>query len=139
MTGARGKGRRGEEEEAGLGVSSDERRIRRQKSQLKTPQPVTSGYSGSRLSDGFEERESGSRGVGLVQQIRGVAENDGGQFSSSSSLGEGEPPRLAPVKPKGRSRRYMYSLVPYYAVRYLYTLPLLPGNQCHVHTLCISY
>ena len=90
-------------------VSSDEKEIRHRRSQLKTPQPVTSGYAGGQHSNGFEERGGSSRGgVGIVQRIRGACENDGGQFSSSSSLGDGEPPRLAPVKPKGKSRRYIH-------------------------------
>ena len=88
----------------GSGVSSFAFETRRQSSHLKTPQPVTSRHARNQFSNEFEERGGGGR-VGLVRQVKGDANNDGRQFSSSSSLGDGEPPRLAPVKPKGKSRR----------------------------------
>lgn len=87
------------------GVFSDEKERRHKRSLLKTPQPVAASYGSNQLSNGYDDRGSGAR-VGPVRQIRGNADNDGNShFSSSSSLGDGEPPRLAPVKPKGKSRR----------------------------------
>ena len=88
--------------------SSEEKSLTRKRSQLKTPQSVVAGYNSHHTSNnGFEGRRGGGGRdgrVGLVRQIRGAVEDDG--ISSSSSLGgEGEAPRLAPVKPKGKSRR----------------------------------
>lgn len=86
------------------GVFSDEKERRHKRSLLKTPQPVAASYASNHLSNGYDDRGSGAR-VGPVRQIRGNADSDGNHFSSSSSLGDGEPLRLAPVKPKGKSRR----------------------------------
>ena len=102
---AGGRGEREIEGESSF-APSNESGIHRRRSQLKTPQPVVSCYTNNHLGNGFGDRRGEIGRVGLVRQIRGISDNDGSHFSSSSSLGDGEPPRLAPVKPKGKSRRY---------------------------------
>lgn len=82
---------------------SDERLIRRRRSQLKTPQSMVSRLANRHKFDG--QGGGGGGGVGLARQIRGINENDGRQYSPSSSLGDGDGPRLMPVRPKGKSKR----------------------------------
>ena len=86
----------------GGGPSFDDRPIPRQRSQLKTPQPVAGGNR-HHLTRGLGGGGREEGGVGRVRQIRGASENDGGQDGSSFG-GDGEGIRLGPVKPKGRSR-----------------------------------
>ena len=94
--------------------AGEEKKLRRRRSLLKTPQPIAAAYQmghvtvapsyGSHMNNVFEERGGGG-GMGLGRHIREITVNEGSRYSSSSSLGEGEPPRLGPVKPKGRSKR----------------------------------
>ena len=84
--------------------SSDDKAIRRRRSQLRTPQPVAAGYMTNNW-DTLLEGGRGGGGTGRDGFGRQITENSGGQFSSSSSVGDGEAPRLTPVKPKGKSRR----------------------------------
>ena len=81
----------------------DDKQIRRQRSQLKTPQPMVPPPAGNHRGQGLGAVRE--RGVRRVRQIRGVCESDGDHHSSTSSFGgDREAPRLGPVKPKGKSR-----------------------------------
>ena len=105
---------RGQETGEGGIAAPDDRQTKRRRSRLKTPQSVVAGFANGSLHHhqyrrGYGGgREGGGGGVGLARQIRGVCENDGGQMynSSSSSFGGegGDPLRLGPVKPKGKSK-----------------------------------
>lgn len=98
---------RAEGERGGRFALSEVKQIKKQRSQLKTPQSVVAGFASSHHhhhhhSRGFDGGREG--GVGRVRQIRGDREIDGERHSSSSFGGDGDPMRLAPVKPKGKSR-----------------------------------
>ena len=84
------------------------RQMQRRRSRLKTPQSMVAGFTNRRGEGrGGGGGGGGGGGVGLARQIRGVSEN-GENFSSSSSLGDRDGPRLVPVKPKGKSRYAYY-------------------------------
>ena len=82
-------------------------RVRREyrMSRLKTPQPVVSTYQMSRAAvavqgigqptDGFSGQ---SEETSLAYPTRHITNHDGGENSSSSSLGEGDTPRLDPKR-----------------------------------------
>ena len=94
----------GEGENGGFASCDEKQQIRRRRSQLKTPQSVVAGFPSGHQGRGFCGGREGGK-IGLARQIRGVSDGNGGQHSSSSFGGEGgDPMRLGPVKPKGKSR-----------------------------------
>ena len=95
----------GEGENGGFASCDEKQQIRRRRSQLKTPQSVVAGFPSGHQGIGFGGGRREGGGVGLARQIRGVSDGNGGQHSSFPFGGEGgDPMRLGPVKPKGKSR-----------------------------------